>query len=415
MASDNFYSPLSFGQYKNNDGEIVGWQGVLHYYDAAMLDKNGRPTRRTTKKTTKTKSERRARAELTAWRDEMEAEARRMGFVSGKKKKKEPTVFEKVADYLKYQLSIGEIESSTYARQSEFCTWYIGGFDIGDFIFDKVDSRALMIWLSDLHNRGLSDNTIRTAWDILRKTYRYYYMSREIAANPCDYVHSPKKGDAKVTYLDDEQALYLLECRDKVYKPGSVMWTVLGIALYGGLRREEICGLRWQDVDFESGFLSIDSAVATAKDSDGKATSYTKEPKNRTSKRRFPLIPALRKTLQVRYDYVNEEQGTVQGNWFVVGKKTQHKPPATLSTQMGRFAREYEIKDHYGKYVTLHALRHNFATVGVNKTSMDIASLSQIMGHASKAMTLDTYSTATKDAVQIAMQKMGEAMNYEED
>lgn len=414
MKSEDYYSKLTLSEYKNREGKKLGWKGTLHYYDAAELDLFGKPKRKTTSRTTTTKGKRAAIAELEEWHKELEAEAKRLGRAPSNRKSDVLTVTEAVEAYLKYQLTNNEIEKSTYTNQSNNLNAYIKPF-IGSYVFNEVDTIALEKWLTDLHAKELSPNTIHGVWSVLFKTYRYYYKSRQIAINPCEYVSSPKKGDSKVTYLDDNQVVYLLECRDKEFEPGEPLWTALGIALYGGLRREEICGLRWQDVDFESGFLSIDSAIGMARDSEGKGFSYTKDPKNRTSKRKFPLIPALRKTLQTRYDYVNKEQGAVLGNWFVIGETIHYKPPTTLSTQLRRFTRKYDIREHYGKYVTLHSLRHNFATTGVNKTTMDIASLSQVMGHASKAMTLDTYSTATKDAVQIAMQKLGEAMNYEEE
>ena len=79
-----------------------------------------------------------------------------------------------------------------------------------------------------------------------------------------------------------------------------------------------------------------------------------------------------------------------------------------MATEFTRFVRKHEIKDHFGKYVTLHTLRHNLATIGV-KSHMDIASLAEIMGHASKAMTLDTYSSASPDAMELAAERLGEA------
>lgn len=411
MARDSFYSEVSVSPYKR-DGKQVGWKGTLHYYDMGELDAFGKPKRKTTAKTTLTKGKRAATAELKQWREDMEEKARGLGRVPIRKKSGEPTVSEMVGNYLAYQLSVNEIEKSTFANQTISLNNYITPY-IGSYIFREIDNVALSKWLTDLHAKGLSENTIHGVWSVLFKTFRYYFKTRQIAVNPCEYVSSPKKGDAKVTYLDEDQVVRLLECREKEFEKGEPLWTALGIALYGGLRREEICGLRWQDVDFETGTLSITSAIGVAKDDEGRGMTYTKEPKNKTSKRKFPLIPALKKTLEARYERVQAEYGTVNSSWFVIGDTIHYKPPTTLSTEMRRFTRKYDIREHYGKYVTLHALRHNFATTGVNKTTMDIASLSQVMGHASKAMTLDTYSSATRDAVEIAMSKLGEAMNYE--
>ena len=70
------------------------------------------------------------------------------------------------------------------------------------------------------------------------------------------------------------------------------------------------------------------------------------------------------------------------------------------------------MKDYYGKRITPHGLRHNVATVGIN-SGMDIASLSLMMGHASRAMTLDIYGDANPDAMKTATDKL--ALKFSDD
>ena len=75
-------------------------------------------------------------------------------------------------------------------------------------------------------------------------------------------------------------------------------------------------------------------------------------------------------------------------------------------------AEAYDLKDCYGKRITPHGLRHNLATVGI-RSGMDIASLSSMMGHASRAMTLDTYGDANPDAMRTATEKL--ALRFSDD
>jgi integrase len=74
------------------------------------------------------------------------------------------------------------------------------------------------------------------------------------------------------------------------------------------------------------------------------------------------------------------------------------------------FVDRNELVDAYGKKIVPHGLRHNFATVGI-QAGMDIASLALMMGHASRAMTLDTYGDANADALNLASVKLGERFN----
>ena len=65
------------------------------------------------------------------------------------------------------------------------------------------------------------------------------------------------------------------------------------------------------------------------------------------------------------------------------------------------------LVDAYGKKIVPHGLRHNFATMGI-RAGMDIASLALMMGHASRAMTLDTYGDANADALSLASVKLAD-------
>lgn len=73
---------------------------------------------------------------------------------------------------------------------------------------------------------------------------------------------------------------------------------------------------------------------------------------------------------------------------------------------------EYGLTDHYGARITPHGLRHNLATVGIN-SHMDIASLSVMMGHASRSMTLDTYGDASPNALKLATEQL--ALQFEDE
>lgn len=399
----NFYSKLTISSYKDKNGKQIGWRGSLSWRDAEG-------NRKQTTKVCRTKLKRDARVYLEEWQKELENQARVTPQMP-QHTKNMPTVTETITTYVNYQLSIGEIEQSSQAKDISYTKKYITPY-IGEYIFTAIDTNVLNGWIAKLYELGLSEHTIKNAYAILRKTYNYYYRTRKIKENPCEFVKSPKRGKPKIGYLEPGQIQHLLESLDAETDKGDYFRTSVLIALYSGLRREEICGLRWYDVDFEANLISVTTAIGTVKRPNEKAYYYTKEPKTQTSRRQFPMIPALRKVLEERWEYVQQKCGTIEGHWFVVGNKDEYKKPNSLTNRIGRFSKLYEIREHYGKLVTFHTLRHNFATIGVNNTTMDIASLSQVMGHASKAMTLDTYSTATKDAVEVAMQKMGEAMNY---
>ena len=182
------------------------------------------------------------------------------------------------------------------------------------------------------------------------------------------------------------------------YKPDEPMFAGILLAFYAGLRRGEILGLRWRDIDFEKGLITVRSAVSVG----GPTGAYTKPPKNNSSNRTFPMLPQLKEALEQRRDSIDPKP-----NWFVCGNKDEFMAPQTFSHAFHDFTKRNNLVDAYGKRIVPHALRHNFATVGI-RSGMDIASLSLMMGHASRAMTLDTYGDANADALNVASVKLSE-------
>lgn len=355
------------------------WQARLRYKDASGKWKE------TSKLLPNCNGKREAKKIAEAWFNEMNEAASLSPNIS-----KDKTVEEAVKEYMEYQLQAGEIEPSTYSARGTIIANMIVPY-IGKNSFISLDRNAINIWLSKLNAKGLSQGTIGTAFYTVRKVYNYYYNIGELNRNPFQGVKPPKKGNSRITHLTNEQMDYFLSCLENE-TPKFKLACLL--AFYAGLRRGEICGLRWRDVDLNLGTISIQTAIGLT---DG--GTYTKQPKNRSSIRTFPIVPQLLEELRI-------QKGDNLDNYFVVGDCDRYLNPRNIAKDFTSFVRKYEIKDAYGKYITLHSLRHNLGAVGI-KSGMDIASLSAMFGHSSRAMTLDTYGDATKDAMIIATDKLG--------
>lgn len=330
------------------------------------------------------------------WLNELNATADLMPNV-GKVK----TVDDIYNEYLKHQLDTGEIEKSTYSNTMASYRKYIKPY-LGDYVFAEMDKTILNGWLTKLYQAGLSQNTIHTTYARLKKVYNYFYENGELLVNPFKGVKMPKKGEPKITHLTDRQMDDVLEAIYANLSPEEPMYCGILLAFYAGLRRGEICGLRWNDIDFYKHTITVRSAVGV---SNGDFGEYTKNPKNKSSNRTFPMIPKLEEALKQRKALLNP-----QNNWFVIGEEEQFMRPQQYNRLFREFVERYELVDAYGKKIVPHGLRHNFATVGI-RAGMDIASLALMMGHASRAMTLDTYGDANADALALAGEKLKEKFN----
>ena len=325
------------------------------------------------------------------WLAEMNAIADNMPSMNSEK-----TLSETYEEYILYQLNSGEIEKSTYANKLHYFKKYINPY-LGNYMFATLDKPSINNWITTLYNLGLSQNTIHTSYSQLKAIYNYYVKSEQLIRNPFTGIKTPKPGSPRVSHLTDEQMESVLSAVYLDYKPEDPMFIGILLAYYAGLRRGEIVGLRWMDIDIEKRLISVRSAIGL-----GPSGAYTKNPKNDSSIRTFPVCPQLIRALSQRKKAINPE-----GNWFVCGDKTHFMSPSTFSKQFSIFINRNSLVDAYGKKLIPHALRHNFASLGI-QSSMDIASLSLMMGHASKAMTLDTYGDSNADALSLASQKLSE-------
>ncbi|MBO4937480.1 MAG: site-specific integrase [Oscillospiraceae bacterium] len=366
------------------------WQARAKYKDA-----NGK-WKEVSKMLPEAKGKKEAMRMAKEWFEKLNAEADLMPN-AGKAK----TVDEIYKEYLQHQVSTGEIERSTYSNSLYSYNKYIKPY-LGDYVFATVDKTVLSGWLTKLYQAGLSQNTIHTTYARLKKVYNYFYNNGELLKDPFKGVKMPKKGEAKVTHLNNEQMDNVLSAVYLDFEPQEPMYVGILLAFYAGLRRGEICGLRWNDIDFYKHTITVRSAVGVSSGKDG---DYTKNPKNRSSNRTFPMLPQLEEALKQRKVLLNPLD-----SWYVIGEEEQFMRPQQYNRLFSEFVERNSLVDAYGKKIMPHGLRHNFATVGI-RAGMDIASLALMMGHASRAMTLDTYGDANADALTLASVKLKDTFN----
>jgi len=175
----------------------------------------------------------------------------------------------------------------------------------------------------------------------------------------------------------------------------------LGILLcfYTGIRLGELCALKWGDIDFEAGTMSIKRTVSRNRNfqySGGKTALVVGMPKSQKSVRIIPLPDFLLEISNKMKMYAENE------NCYVLSGSNEPLDPRTYQKLFKRILKSTGVKDR-----KFHAIRHTFATRAL-ELSVDIKTLSEILGHANVSITLNTYAHSLMDQKKKAIDKLNE-------
>ena len=375
------YSSYTVRQLTNREGKP--WQARLKY-------KEGNKWHETSKILKDAKGKREAQKLALEWFNSMNETASTEPIV------KDKTVEEVALAYIDYQLKSGGIEETTYFTQKDTLNRMVFPY-IGDYEYKTLDRTAIIKWHTALSQKGYAQSSIALATRVIAKVYSYSVIIGELDRNP--FIAIKKQGNtSRITHLSSKQAEEFLTAVYLQFDQEDWMLIACLLAYYAGLRRGEILGLRWRDIDLNAHTLTVSSSVGLRE-----GGKYTKAPKSKSSIRTFPVVPQLVEALALRYEKVKPLP-----NEFVCGSKgSEPMSPVSLDMNFKRFRNKYGLVDIYGKPLILHGLRHNLGYIGAK--SMDISSLSHMLGHNNRAITLNVYGDSDKDAMLLASKKLGEA------
>ena len=251
--------------------------------------------------------------------------------------------------------------------------------------------------LDNVKARGIDsgDRTRQALFKMLKAMLNKAVKWGYLASNPCHKIDTPKYQAPEKEIFNDadlDKMLKLLPSQELKYQSAAFF------AVLCGLRREEIVGLKWNDIDFENKTLKIKRAAVQEK---GRGT-VEGNTKTESSKRelRLPneLIPLLKrikseqaqKKLKLGEKWINEDWIFTQWNGKLLNL-------ATVSAWWSDFVNENKLKK-----ITFHDLRHTAASYLI-KSGTDIITVSKILGHAKPSTTTNIYGHVVEDAKKEAL------------
>lgn len=270
---------------------------------------------------------------------------------------------------------------------------------------DGVNQRKRYDENGNLINNGkLAPKTIldhhRVISKILATAVKWGLLEKNVAmrADP------PKVPHREISYLNEQEVremLTLLEQEPIQYQ------TMITLLVYTGIRRGELCGLEWKDIDFENQVMHVVRSAQYI----GNKTVITKEPKTKSGIRHFSLsIHAC--ILLKRYKRWQLEQKFNAGDQWTESDRLftswNGKPihPDTITDWFSKFIKRSELP-----YVTLHSLRHTNATLMIAEGT-DVCTVSRRLGHANTATTLNIYAHALKSKDREAADTLDNVLGF---
>ena len=237
----------------------------------------------------------------------------------------------------------------------------------------------------------LSDAMVVNIHVMLHKAMKTAVQEHLTPTNHTEKTVRPKitKKDMKV--LTDEQLHKFLKVIDTENEWYDFFYTELTT----GLRRGEICGLKWTDLDEATGRITINRSIEVT---NGIVTEG--ETKTGKGKRSFYLPENTAEILRIRKKFAKSE-------WVFTEQNNPQIPipPKKAYRKMKEILQKAELPD-----IRFHDLRHTFATQAII-SGVDAKTLSGILGHTKASFTLDTYTHVTTDMQQKAASIIGNFIN----
>lgn len=240
--------------------------------------------------------------------------------------------------------------------------------------------------------RGLSPRTVRYAHTIIRKALADAVAWNLVPRNVADSANPPKTVKrAKKTWTADELRRFLGHVRD------DRLYAAFLLAATTGMRRGEILGLAWSSLDLNASRLSVSRSLVSVD-----YRVEISEPKTAQARRQVALDPATVQALRDHRMRQLEERLAMGGEWGneldLVFTREDGSPihPQAFSEAFERHAVAAKLPK-----LSLHGLRHTHATLAL-RAGVHPKVVSERLGHASVAFTLDTYTDALPDMQETA-------------
>lgn len=280
---------------------------------------------------------------------------------------------------------------------------------LGDKKLSKLTTRDIQKLLNEklengaVKGGGLSPATVRYIHVSIKAALKQAVKERLLVVNPADAVELPKDKPKEMQTLSLDQVKKFLEvARDDPY------FTAYLLDLSTGIRRGELLGLWWDDIDFENATLAIRRQLSKRAKASEKFPDrlFFSEPKTQMGRRQISLPTNVMQALKEHRKRQSETRLVMGGayqNPNLVFATLEGKPcdPDNFSRSFKRILKKAGVPE-----IRFHDLRHTYATLAL-QAGVSPKTIQAILGHSNISTTLDTYGHVTQEMHKEAAELIG--------
>jgi len=262
---------------------------------------------------------------------------------------------------------------------------------LGTIPLGKLGPQHVQHMVNELVAKGLAPNTIRNVRAVLRRALNQAMRWRLVTYNAASLVETPRIEQEEMSALTEQQARALLRTLK-----GDRLEALYRVALSLGLRRGEVLGLRWEDIDFEAATLRVAQTLQRTR-TKGLIIST---PKTKSSLRSLSIPRVLLAALKNHKEQQDREGLDNPHNLVFISTKGTPIDPDDITHRFKAFVKEAGLPDD----IHFHSLRHSCATLLLAQ-GVPMYVVKEILGHSQISTTM-RYTHPTPDTMRDATAEM---------